>query len=134
MFCLHTVKCKNSPISNNSVQHKYSVLLTHQLNVKTVSIRTQFKSQTILFDPLIGFYQMLLLQGQSGPGSDDNKGVLCIPSKLQHYWSLIIRAFSVISRILVEGCLILVQRCSWCILQLLLTEPFLFDFIRKINK
>ena len=30
---------------------------------------------------------------QSGPGSDGNKGVLCIPPKLQHYWSLVIRLF-----------------------------------------
>ena len=33
--------------------------------------------------------------GQSGPGSNDNEGVLCIPLKLQHYWSLTFRLFSV---------------------------------------
>ena len=35
---------------------------------------------------------MLPLRGQSGLGSDDNEGVLCIPPKFQHY-----RLFNVIS-------------------------------------
>ena len=35
--------------------------------------------------------------------ANDNEGVLCIPPKLQHYWNLTIRLFSVISRTLVEG-------------------------------
>ena len=39
--------------------------------------------------------------GQSGPGSNGNEKVLCPP--LQHYWSLAIRLFSVISRTLVWG-------------------------------
>ena len=33
--------------------------------------------------------------GQTGPGSDGNKGVLLIPQKLPHYWSLNIRLQSV---------------------------------------
>ena len=43
--------------------------------------------------------------------------------KLQHYWSLTIRLFWVISRILIWGCPTLLQRSSWCILQPQLTEP-----------
>ena len=37
---------------------------------------------------------------QSGPGSDGNEGIPHSP-KLQHYWNLTIRLFSVISRTLV---------------------------------
>ena len=43
--------------------------------------------------------------GQSGPGSNGNKGVLRIPPKLQHYQNLTIRLFSVISQTLVGGVL-----------------------------
>ena len=39
--------------------------------------------------------------GQSRPGSDGNEGVLCIPPKLQHCWSLSIRLFSIMSKTLV---------------------------------
>ena len=39
----------------------------------------------------------------SGPGSNGNEGVLHIPPKLQHYWSLTIRLFSVIYRTLIGG-------------------------------
>ena len=42
-------------------------------------------------------------QDQSGPVSNVNDGVLCIPKKFQYYWSLTIRLFSVISRTLVGG-------------------------------
>ena len=38
----------------------------------------------------------------SGPGNDGNEAVLRIPQKLQHYWNLTIRLFSVISRTLVR--------------------------------
>ena len=41
----------------------------------------------------------------SGPGNDSNLGVLCIPPKLCHYWSLTIRLFYVICRTLVMGVL-----------------------------
>ena len=41
--------------------------------------------------------------GLRGPGSDDNDGVLRIPPKIQHYLSLTIRLFDVISRTLFVG-------------------------------
>ena len=41
--------------------------------------------------------------GQSGHGSDGNEGVLRIPQKVQHYWNLTIRLFSVIFSTLVRG-------------------------------
>ena len=59
--------------------------------------------------------------GQSGPRSDGNEGVLYIPPKLHYYWSFTIRLFNVISRTLVGRWLTPLQKCSWCILQLLLT-------------
>ena len=46
VICLHTAKWSNSSISNNLIQHKSFVC-------------TQYKCQTILFDPLIGPYQVL---------------------------------------------------------------------------
>ena len=48
-------------------------------------------------------YQVLPLQA-SGP-EGNNKGVLCIPPKLQHYLNLTIRLFNVISRTLIRGVL-----------------------------
>ena len=60
--------------------------------------------QTIQFSISIQFSSILAIDrtlssattlGQSGPGSDCNEGVLCI---LQHYWSLTLRLFHVISR------------------------------------
>ncbi len=41
------------------------------------------------------------IPGQSGPGRNGNEGVLRIPPKPQHHWTLSLRLFSVISRILV---------------------------------
>ena len=41
------------------------------------------------------------IPGQSGPGSNGNEGVLGIPPKLQHHWSLTIRLFRVICRTLI---------------------------------
>ena len=52
----------------------------------------------------------------NGFGSDGSERVTLHSPKLQHYWSLTIRLFSVISRICVWGGLILLQRCSQCIL------------------
>ena len=40
---------------------------------------------------------------QSGEGSDGNEEILHIPQKLQHYWNLMIRLFSVISKTLIAG-------------------------------
>ena len=44
------------------------------------------------------------------------KGIPYSP-KLQYYWSLTIRLFSVISTTLAEGCFTPLQRCNRCILQ-----------------
>ena len=35
--------------------------------------------QLVIFNPKIGPYQVLPHRGKSGPGSDGNEGVLCIP-------------------------------------------------------
>ena len=48
---------------------------------------------------------MLPILGQSGPGRNNNEAVLRIPKKLQHYWNLTIRLFSVICRTLIGGIL-----------------------------
>ena len=37
------------------------------------------KQHLVLFNPLIGPLSGATTPGQSGPGSDDNKGVFCIP-------------------------------------------------------
>ena len=51
----------------------------------------------VLFNPYIGPLSGATSLGQSGPGSDGNEGVLCIPhSKIQHYWNLTIRLFSAV--------------------------------------
>ena len=42
---------------------------------------TQFKCQTVLFDPKIGFLSGATTPGQSGPGSDGNEGLLRIPKR-----------------------------------------------------
>ena len=48
--------------------------------------------------PIDRTYSSVTTLGQSGPGSDRNeRGTLHFP-KLQHYWSLTIRLFSIISR------------------------------------
>ena len=55
--------------------------------------------------------------GKSGPGSVQWMGIPHSP-KVQYYWSLTIRLFSVISRILIgEWALNPLQRSSQCILQ-----------------
>ena len=84
--------------------YKQSNVKTVQLNVKTVlfqtiqfSIRTQFFSIWPIDTTLSGTTTL----GQSWPGSI---GILHSP-KLQHYWSLTIRLYSVISRTLVQGVL-----------------------------
>ena len=58
MLCLRTVKCQNSSTSNNSVKHKYSLVLLGPIE-RIVSNSTAL--------------------GQSGPGSDGNEKVIRIP-------------------------------------------------------
>ena len=60
------------------------------------------KELWFLFNPeLIPLSGAATTPGQSGPVSDGKKGVLCHSPK--HYWNVIIRLFSVISRTLVGG-------------------------------
>ena len=64
-----------------------------------------------LFWPIDSTLSSTTSPGQSGPGSYGNEWVDSHSPKPQG-WSLIIRQFSVIYRILVRGCLTLPQRCS----------------------
>ena len=100
---IHTIKGSNSSISYNSIQHKSAKLngskycnitltiqlnLSHLLNYQTVSnysiyrksfVCTQFKCQTVLFDQLIGPYQVLPLRVKVDLGAMTMKGILHIP-------------------------------------------------------
>ena len=67
------------------------------------SISTQFSSNW----PIDRIPSGATTPGQSEPGSNGNEGVLHIPPKLQHYWSLTIRLFSIIFRTLIGGVLLL---------------------------
>ena len=75
-------KCQNSSTLNNSVWHKYTVQFYLPID-RTLSSATTLS--------------------QSRPGSNGNKGGIPHSLKLQHYWNLTIRLFSVISRTLVGG-------------------------------
>ena len=55
----------------------------------------------ILFNLLIGSLSVTTMPGQNEPGSHGNEGILHVSQKLQNYWSITIRLFSVISRTLV---------------------------------
>ena len=117
MFLWHINHCRlfnaksifihiNSSISNNSVWRKWIFFAYKLFNVKTVlfqeiqfTISTRFISVWPIYRTLSGATS----RGQSGPGSNGNKEVLHISQKLQHYKSLTIRLFSVISRTLVGG-------------------------------
>ena len=58
---------------------------------------TLFKCQAVLFEPKIGL-SGATIPGQSRPGSDVSERVPPHSPKLQHYKSLTIRLFSIISR------------------------------------
>ena len=146
-FCLHTVKCQNCSILNNSVLCKqssnvktvpfqtFSLAKAHSLNVSTqFNCQKHFLFQTILSSHfnysvqqkhavLIQFSirnQLVLFNTQIGPYQ-----VLALGKtweqqhspKLQHHWKLTLRLFSVISRTLIGGGLTPLQRYSRCILQ-----------------
>ena len=90
-------------VSNNSIQHKSFVC-------------SQFKCQTSIW-PIDRALSGTTTMEQSGPGSDGNKGGTLYSPKLQN-WSLTIRLFSVIFKILIGGGdLNPLQRCSQCIQQ-----------------
>ena len=87
--CLCTVKSSNSSISNNSVLHMYTFFVYRQLNLKTAlfqtiqfSISTQFKCLRVLFDLLIGPYQVLPLQARVDLGVMEMKGYSAFPKLL----------------------------------------------------
>ena len=93
------VLSKNISISNSSVQHKYAVSITKTVLFQTIqfSMITQFSSIWPKDRTLSG----ATTPGQCGPETDGNKWVHRNPRKLQHYWNLTIRLFSVIFSTLV---------------------------------
>ena len=109
-------------ITNNSIMHQLFVYI--QLNDQTALFQTiqlsishlfvLFKSQTVLFDSLIGLFKVLPLQVRMNLGAMAMKGILHSPN------SSITGALSsdVISRthVLGGGGLIPQWRSSWCIL------------------
>ena len=58
--------------------------------------------QLILFNPLIGHYQVLQFWARVDLEARAINGYSAF-AKLQHHWNFIIRLFSVISRILIGG-------------------------------
>ena len=64
---------------------------------------TQFECQIVLFNPLIGLYQVLPIWARVDRAVMAMKGLSKLP-KLQHYWSLTIRLFSIILEIFVGVC------------------------------
>ena len=74
-------------LTNNSIKHQsFAYTLLNNQKVLYLTIRfsishlfAQFECQRVLFDPLIGPYQVQPLRGQSEPGSDGNEEVLRIP-------------------------------------------------------
>ena len=74
LYYMNTLLCKNSSISNNSLEQFYV------LNIKTVlsQTSTQFKCQTVLW-AIERTLSDATTPGYSGPGSDGNEGVLLIP-------------------------------------------------------
>ena len=89
IFCLHAVKCQNSCILNNSVQHKYTVSMSRTVPLQTIpfSIQKQYilnnsVSISIQFSsiwPIDRNLSSATTTGQSGPGSSGNEGLLRIP-------------------------------------------------------
>ena len=111
-ICLRTVKWFQEMLGviNNSI--KYQSFVYSQLKDKTVLFQTiqfsishlfaLFKFQTVLFDLLIGPYQLLPLQIRVDLGEILMKVYSTFP-KLQHYWSPTLWVFRVIFRIVVVG-------------------------------
>ena len=81
------VKWSESSIANNSVRHKSFIC-------------TQFKCQTVLFDPKIGPYQVLPLWACVDLGAMVMKGYATFP-KAPALLGVTIRWFNVISRTLI---------------------------------
>ena len=78
-----TLNDKNQQASSQKFRQQFSVY--NQLNVKTIPFQAiqfcavaQFSSIWPIDRTLLG----TTTQDQSGPGSDDNKGILCIPKAL----------------------------------------------------
>ena len=102
-FCISTLfKCKYSLIFRNisiwAIQFSQTVLIqTFQFSISV---------QIVLFNPQVGPYQVLPFRARVDLGAMAMKGVLHSP-KLQDYSNLTIRLFSVISRILIGGVVVL---------------------------
>ena len=114
-------KCQNSSILNNSVEHKYALWM--QKNSKLSKLwfssiwpidRTQSDATTL---------------GQSGLGSDGNKGVFHIPESSSLIGTLPSDCLVSYYQDTQRG-LTLLLRCRRCILQLQLTGQLIFFFLR----
>ena len=82
------------------------------------NIYTPFKCQILLFDSMIWPYQMLPIRTNVDLGAMAVDGYSAFP-KLQHYWSLIIRLFSVKYQDAHWGSFTALPRWNRCIVQLL---------------
>ena len=97
--------CRYTQLNDQTV-----LFLTIQFNKSFACI--QFKCQIVLFYSLIGLYQMLPLWTWE---RWQRKSTLHSP-KLQHFWSLTIRLFSVIIQDTHLMGFAPLQKCTWCIL------------------
>ena len=144
----HSYKWSNSFISNNSIWHKTTKLnnskycyvsLTIPLNTSHLFTHSSIFNNSIKHKSFvciqfkwsdnsiwpIGPYQVLPLWTRVDPRTMAIKGYSASP-KLQHYWRLTIRLFSVISRTPIggRGGLTPLQKCSLLILQSHLTRQY----------
>ena len=112
-----------------TIQFSISIVFVYkQLNVRTSSISVQFSISTHIGSiwPINRALSGASTLGQSGPGSNGNEGVLCIPQS-----SSIIRTST--SDCLVSypghslGFFTPLQRCSRCILQPQMTEHLFWE-------
>ena len=101
---MHTIKCFQILLFNTNNSIKHQSLAYTQLNDQTVlflaiqfSISHLFALSLIVEVHSLNVKQLYFIHregtlsgvtspGQSEPGSDGKKEVLCIPPKLQHYW------------------------------------------------
>ena len=119
-----------------TIQFSISIDFIHtQLNVKTVlfqAIQFSMSTQFSFIWPLNRTRSVATTSGQSGPGSDDNEEVLCIPQS------------SSITATSQSDCLVSypghsldglapLQRCNRCILQPQPTGQFFFSKSLKIS-
>ena len=108
MFSISTVS-----MSKNSFISSYSVCQTVPFQTIQFSISMQFSSIQFLDRALSD----VTIPGQSGPGSDGNEGVLCIPQSPSITGTSPSDCLVSYPEHSFGGGLTPLQRCSWCILQ-----------------